>query len=246
MRPLTNSELLNVWEAGLKETVIEKSLRLLSVACNEPGMHAIAQLSIGERDAALLQIREWLFGAMLTNTALCPNCSQVIEWEHNLQDLRLQPLPAGDSPKEFTLEEDGFKLRFRLLNSYDLLKMMSGAQHITDAKKVLTGCILEVAHNQHHYTTGDLPDQVFDLLSERMEKEDPQADIRILVACPGCCFQWEVPFDIATYLWIEIDNWAVHLLQEVYVLAKAFGWSEQDILNMSPHRRQLYLQMLQA
>jgi hypothetical protein len=68
----------------------------------------------------------------------------------------------------------------------------------------------------------------------------------MLLTCPNCCNQWEGQFDIASYLWTEINTWARHMLQEVYLLARAFGWSEYAILTMSPQRRQLYLEMIRA
>jgi len=51
-------------------------------------------------------------------------------------------------------------------------------------------------------------------------------------------------FDILTYLWSEIEDWAQRLLLEVHTLALAYGWSERDILAMSPRRRRLYLEMV--
>ena len=34
--------------------------------------------------------------------------------------------------------------------------------------------------------------------------------------------------------------------QIAFVLARAFGWSERDILHLSPQRRQIYLEMLRS
>ena len=77
-----------------------------------------------------------------------------------------------------------------------------------------------------------------------MSEEDPQADIRMNLICPACTNKWETRFDIVGYLWAEIDNWAYRLMGEVVVLARAFGWQEKDIVNMSARRRHLYIQML--
>ena len=40
------------------------------------------------------------------------------------------------------------------------------------------------------------------------------------------------------------DAWALRTLAEVHRLASAYGWREQDILALSPARRQLYLGMV--
>jgi hypothetical protein len=246
MRPLTAVELLQVWETGLDQSLLEKSLRLLSVACSVPDLNEMARLSVGERDARLLQLREWLFGSRLLNLAHCPKCAQAVEWENNLKDLQLQsPLPQARL-NVFNLEIDGFKLRFRLLTSLDLLQAATGSAYLANPKKLLSACILDVQQGQQGYKAEDLPDTVLEALNQRMEEEDPQADIQMRVICPDCAHHWAMPFDILSYLWAEIDNWARHTLQEVYVLARAFSWSEQDILNMGVHRRQLYLEMLRS
>jgi len=113
-----------------------------------------------------------------------------------------------------------------------------------DPEKLLRDCIVEVQKGGARCEVADLPEEILELLDQRMAEEDPQADISMLLSCPKCSYQWEMPFDICSYLWIEIDNWAKRALREVAMLAAAFGWSESDILNMSPRRRRLYLEMI--
>lgn len=235
-----------MWEEGANQTLIQKSLHLLGVACAVSDLNNIAKLSIGERDARLLQLREWMFGPRLINIANCPACAEPVEWETDLRNIRLQALPPEISSKEFHLEVAGFNLRFRLPNSHDLARAAAHSVYRTDPKKLLVDCILAVQHEQKDFPIDDLPDHVFGGLDQRMAEEDPQADIRMLLTCPVCSHQWEGQFDIVSYLWVEINTWARHMLQEVYLLARAFGWSEYDILNMSPQRRQLYLELLRT
>lgn len=244
MRPLTADELLQVWESGLKRPLLEKSLHLLGIACSPTSLNTMAQLSIGERDARLLQVREWLFGSRLYNTAHCPECATLVEWETDLNALQLPPLLPDVASKIFSIEMDGFHLRFRLLNSNDLLKATS--EKVTEPRKMLAQCILDMQHEEQQCDATSLPDSIWEALQQRISEADPQADIQMMVHCPDCSNAWQIPFDIMSYLWIEIDNWAKHMLQEVFVLAKAFSWSETAILNMSAQRRQLYLEMLRS
>jgi len=46
------------------------------------------------------------------------------------------------------------------------------------------------------------------------------------------------------YLWNEIDAWAYRTLQEVHTLAKAYGWSEEEILRLSAWRRHFYISLV--
>ena len=89
-----------------------------------------------------------------------------------------------------------------------------------------------------------LPDSVIRKLNQRIEVLDPQAEIRINLLCPECSHKWDVFFDITSFLWTEINDWAKRMLQMVHKLALGYGWSEHEILNLSPVRRQLYLGML--
>ncbi|MFD1875717.1 hypothetical protein [Hymenobacter bucti] len=244
MRPLTTIELLNVWEAGLQQTLLEKALHLLRVACAAEDISSIASLSVGQRDAHLLQLREWLFGFHLLNKATCPTCAETVEWETSTRDLRLQTPEAVGLQKEFTLERDGFLVRFRLPNSHDLRRAMSQVSYQATPEQLLADCLISVQQQAQEYSFAELPATIVEALNEQMAREDPQADIQMLVNCPGCGQQWEVRFDIVSYLWLEIESWARHILQEVYALARAYGWSEQDILRMSPQRRQLYLDLI--
>jgi hypothetical protein len=244
MKALSTSELFCIWEEGINEPLLQKTLRLLTKACSVSDDRETGRLSIGERDARLLQLREWMFGPRLRNMMNCPNCAETIEWETNTRDLQLQTVQPGLSVKTFHLEKDAFEVNFRLPDSHDMSKAISDAEYRADPTKLLSDCILDISANGKKYRADELPGSVFEALEQRMREEDPQADISIKINCPVCLHQWDARFDIVSYLWAEINNWAQRIMQEVYLLARAFGWSEKDILDMSARRRQLYIQML--
>lgn len=228
----------------MNQPLLQKTLNLLSLACPEMGSDAITMLSIGERDARLLLLREWMFGSRLMNMADCPECSERIEWDTNIEDIRLQSPQQRNSSKEFTLEADNFSIRFRLPNSIDISTVIASGAGQPDPAKLLALCVLEIQCSGKACEVDDLSGRALQALNRRMEKEDPQADIRMAISCPHCSYQWEAQFDIESYLWTEINSWAERMLQDVHKLASAYGWSEHDILNMSPVRRQLYLGMV--
>ena len=244
MKPLSAFELLNSWEEGIDQPLHEKTLRLLAKACSVGDYNDMGLLSIGERDARLLHLREWLFGSRLMNMANCPQCREPIEWETNTEDLHLQLLPAELSVRSFKLDKDDFSIHFRLPNTHDITNAIADSANPSGQKKILSDCIVDISKKGKKFKGNDLPDEVWDVLSKRMEEEDPQADIRMKIDCPACKHTWEARFDIVSFLWAEIHNWAQRIIQEVALLARSFGWSEKDILNMSARRRQLYLQMI--
>ncbi len=244
MKLLTADEILELWDTTAGTPTLEKSLRLLAKACSAENIAEIARLSIGDRDVRLLQIREWLFGNILRNKANCPKCAETIEWESNTDALHLQSFPQDLSVKDFQLKKNGYTVQFRSLNSLDLLKVMSAELNENSYRKVISECILSVKKNNEDCSINDLPDFVWEALNDRMSKEDPQAEINMQLICPNCNYCWEMYFDIATYLWLEINTWVKKILEEVYWLARAFSWSEKQILGMSAHRRRLYLEMI--
>ena len=241
MRPLKAMELLAVWEHSLNRTLLERVLALLIAACPEIDSETIAGLSIGERDARLLQLREWMFGSNLVNTARCPQCTQRVEWENRIADIRIPPSPITPSPAEFSLNVANFSLRFRLPNSTDIAAVMNASRGDSTPQDLLKRCIVSARHTGEACDPGSLPEDVLAALGRRIEDLDPQAEIRIDLTCPQCSHKWDVLFDIASFLWTEINHWAGQTLRGVHKLANAYGWSERDILNLSPVRRQLYL-----
>jgi len=243
MNPLNAFELLTIWDESSSRPLLEKSLHLLAKAAATADLNLIWKLSIGERDSRLLLLREWMFGPVLKMKAECPACKEVVEWETETTALRLQPLRSDMEPRVFTLEKEGFAIRFRLPDSYDVAAIMANTGLINE-KKMILDCVMEVTQNGLVLQPGILPETVLEALEQRMSEEDPQADIRMNLVCTACTNKWEIRFDIGGFLWTEIDHWAYRLMDEVAVLARAFGWPEKDIVNMSARRRHLYIQML--
>ena len=242
MRPLKADELLQLWENNWNKSVLEKSLHLIALASKTNDLKQIAQLSLGERDARLLLLRKWMFGNNLLNIATCPSCGEQVEWEMKVDDLIVHKPKTIAAPETFEFQLDDFLIRYRLIHSLDMLQYQKAAN--TDSSFLLRNCILEVRKGNEAFSKEHLPQPVLEHLEEKLSKADPQALINLSMDCPACQHQWTTSFSILHFIWLEIENWVKHILQEVYLLAKNFNWSEKDILNMSPRRRQLYLQML--
>lgn len=245
MKPLTAPELINVWERSLPQPLIDKSILLLRVASSKNDEDPL-MLSVGQRNLKLLQLREWMFGSRLLNTAICTCCGQKVEWENNVNDLKQQDEEIKNSHQHYRFLKDEFSIIFRLPVNSDMLQLNAGNSVVENELLLLRGCMLEIKKNNQVCSVEDIPIHILNELEEYMSKQDAQADIQFKLTCPNCSKEWETGFDIQHYLWVEINAWAKNLLQEVYVLAKHFGWSENDILMMSPQRRQLYLQMIFA
>lgn len=249
MRALTTPELLEVWERGRSQTSPRRALALIGAACPESSPDALARLSVGQRDARLLTLREWTFGPQLTSLATCPACQQQVELNINIGDLRVAPIDGGageDAPEVFNLKVDGYEVTFRLPNSLDLEAIAdNGQQGIGGAAHaLLERCFLTIQRAGESVALDEAPGGVVGAVVERMREADPQADIQLALACPQCGSSWREQFDIESFFRDEIGAWAERLLAEVHVVASRYGWREADILNMTASRRHHYLNLI--
>ncbi|WP_372740946.1 hypothetical protein [Neptunomonas sp.] len=256
MKVLNADELLTVWEQGLNQSLLRRALILLAAAFPEISPDNLAQMSIGQRDGLLMQLRQCLFGQELLNTAVCPECNERIEWQNNLSDFLLTSDQIPPPQDTFELDAGGYQLRFRLPNSLDIAAVINShqiqggqlhqSQSASQKQQLLSRCLLQIEQQGSGCDFEELPDSVLQALTNQLEALDPQADIRLNLTCPECAHAWTVLFDIASFLWTEVNEWSERMLQTVYQLAAGYGWSEQEILRLSPVRRQLYLGLMGA
>jgi hypothetical protein len=71
---------------------------------------------------------------------------------------------------------------------------------------------------------------------------DPDAETMLAVSCPSCGGAHDTVFDPAGFLLTELAAYADRLMDEVDQLARAYGWSERDILALGARRRRRYLE----
>ncbi|MEA2587768.1 MAG: hypothetical protein QOH66_695 [Actinomycetota bacterium] len=233
--------LLEVWEEGWGQSPPRRALGLLEAAW--PGAPPAQWLatSMGRRDACLLTLHEELFGGELDVVAACPGCGEPLEVSLHSDDLRMEA--AGDGTID--VEVSGYRVRGRVPTSADLLAIL-GTVPEAAYPALLCRCIDVAQRGGAAVGAGALPEVVTRAVAEAMARTDPQADVQLAFRCPACDRAWSAPFDIASYVWDEVDDWAQRLVRDVHALAGAYGWTERDILAMSARRRRLYLELCGA
>ncbi len=234
MQPLSASQMLAVWERGLEQIPLERALTLLQAASPECDRQTLAALSIGQRDARLLTLREWAFGSEISACAFCPQCRQSLEFTFQVDDL----LQRGKSEiAEVPYSFAGYEMLLRPVNSVDLVAC-SGLDMTAIHRRLLGCCLLSGRSGNVTISHDQVPDEV--------ACADAQADLYIEASCTNCAHSFRETFDIVSFFWSEIDASVRRILREVHALASAYGWKENDILALSPLRRQLYLEMASA
>jgi hypothetical protein len=243
MGALRADDIVRIWELGHGRSPVDQAVGVLSAAFPLRTAEELRRLSLGQRNALLLAVRESLFGSELEAYSECNNCGKPLEFSLSSAALR-GDLPAGDSSAEFDLAAEGFVVRFRPLNSFDLVAVSSCETVEAGRQLLVKRCVLAAQKEHETIAVNDLPAEVVEYLASRLSECDPQAEILIDLACPVCDFRWELSFDIASFFYAEITVQAQRLLREVHALARAYAWKESDILALSAQRRRYYLEML--
>jgi hypothetical protein len=243
MQPLAVRDLLQVWEWGEDRHPVERALNFLAIACPEMTRDELAALSIGQRDALLLTLRELTFGSRLHCFTECPECHERLEFTLNMADLRTAD-PAEPMEAELTLAVEGFDIRFRLPNSLDLAAVAHCIDVGATRDLLVRRCVLHIRQDETAVAVEALPESVITVLGAYVVERDPLSEVLLAFHCPACGRCWQQILDIVSFFWTEISAKAKRLLHEVHTLARAYGWREADILAMSARRRQLYLEMV--
>jgi hypothetical protein len=225
---LTGPDVLQLWEGGWSLSPLRRAVLLAARAVGGTP-DSIATWPVGSRDAALWALRAQLFGTELDAVASCQRCTTEVEFRFDQNEL-LTPTP--DVVEEVHVSRNGRAHLFRTPTSTDLAAALA-VRDEPPAGVLVRRCLVDGDAEAF----ADDPQPVLDA----WEAADPLADVTIGLSCPQCAKTWDEPLDIAAFLWSELDSWCRRTLVEVHDLARAYGWSERDVLRLSPWRRQCYL-----
>jgi len=208
---------------------------------------AVRSLTIGDREALLLQLRRLMLGDRLACIISCPGCKEKLDLEIDIADILQPAASAMDQEHELTIEResgDPTTVRFRLPEGIDQETVASLA--LTDveaaADLLLRRCVLSVSNGGE--VTDELPATAHERLAERMSELDSQAEISVLANCDACGGSFSLIFDAATFFLQELEAQFQRLYREVHLLAFHYHWGLADILNLSAGERRKFLELL--
>jgi hypothetical protein len=250
MRLLTSAELVQLWETGQGMPIAQRAVTLAEAAGDGTGPPA-ADLSLGDRDHRLMVLRCQLFGTQISGLDTCGQCGADLDVTFDLGPL-VTGYPAARAP--VTVRWADRVLHCRVVTTADVIAA-AGADG-PDFGDVLVSRCVTVGPADDGGASADgggasadgggaaigLPAPVVAEVMTALAAADPLADVRLAMTCVECGHQWDVTFDIASFLWTEICAAVERILGEVHVLASAYGWSEAEVLAVGPRRRQYYLE----
>lgn len=264
VRELPAARLLALWDEGEALPPAERALVLAAAADRpagsdpgrtdtspapgpDPGREALGALPVGRVTARLLRLRTALFGPEMTATVACPGCGGTVEFSAGAGDLLDLEDKTVDRPPP--LLHGGYAVEWRGPSYHDL----AAVARLTDAGRgpqegaalLLDRCVTGVRRPDGTAATGrDLPEPVREALSEAMAQADPLADVLVDLVCPDCALEFTTALDVAAFVWAEVGSRARRLLLDVDALARAYGWSEAEVLALTGPRRAAYLRIV--
>lgn len=241
MRSLEPADLLGIWERGAGLHSIDRALLTLAWALPERDDAELASLALGERDSLLLEVRRATLGDRLEAHEPCPACGEQVEFEVSCATLlERATTPTG----EWTIEHDGVRLTLRALDSRDAAAAVAAGEDVDAARAVLLERAVVAAElDGRAIAVGELSDEVTAAVSSSLATRDAGAELLLDVACPACDAAWKAILDVAAFVWTELAARAERVLQDVHLLARAYGWSEAQVLALGDSRRAAYLAM---
>jgi hypothetical protein len=221
--------LLETWARARSEAPPARALILLGGAHAGEGFE---MLPVGARDRMLLGLFEENFGSTLNGTGTCDACGATIELELDVQVLAACPT-VEEAP---VVVIEGAPATFRFPTIADVL---AAADCVVPSRCLAARCL----GRADEATLGD--DDVR-RIGEALLAADPLLDPEIGVVCPECGTDQAFGLDVAGFLWERVEARARRLMGEVHLLARAYGWSEREILALPAARRAAYLAMVAA
>jgi hypothetical protein len=229
---------LNAWEAGAAEHPPDRApslLHSLGVATEA----SVEQMTVGQCDCRLFELRRRLFGDPLELVATCPACATEVELMLSLADI--QPPAVAQPAPPITLVHDDYELVCRIPVNADLraLAALGDSGQVGD---LVERCLLQARTlDGSPVGVGELPEAVMNAAVQAMAAGDPGAQTELGIRCP-CGSEWVEELDVREILWTDLSDWVGRTLTEVHQLALSYGWSETEILAMGSWRRRWYLE----
>lgn len=228
MVPLTAAALLTTWERAVRQDPVERALTLLTAVRAADGDDAA--VDVGTRDVLLARLLLAVAGPTVWALARCGSCAEPLDVPVDIA--AVARLPVHQPQTRFSTTVEGRTVGFRLPTTEDLLAVRA-TEPETAHRRLLARCL----------EADDLPPGVADAVDAALEELAPAGAVELVITCPGCGLDTRAALDVAALLWADLELRVADLLDEVHRLATAYGWSEAEILTLSPPRRAAYLEL---
>ena len=240
MAAASPARLLDVWEQGSEQPQARRAWLLLRAHDPQATDAELARLTVGEAERRVLALRAATFGQRFDAVSRCPRCDETLELDFGIDDFPSTTDGNGDTAR--CLAAGDVEATYRLPTLEDLAQAAHSSNAEAARRVLIERCITGLSRRDGGAVAeGPQQGEVIAAVAAAIEAADPLAAMRLQLRCPACAHEGSRAFDAAAYLWAELDAWAAGLLHDVHLLARAYGWSESEVLALSARRRREYL-----
>lgn len=234
MHGLDAARIVELSERGAGLGPSSRAALLLAAAFPQADRTELCGVPLGTRDRLLMRLRAQAFGHELCAHQRCAVCGEDYELTLTADSIGLSPKPEDESlppAPAGELAAGGRSYVVHAIRAGDMIAAEAAGSR--EAARALLAA----------RAVPDAPAGSIDAerLGEVLEALDPAADVALDVACPHCGASNDLRFDAADFVWRELAAAAPRILRDVADLARAYHWSEREILAMPASRRAFYL-----
>lgn len=226
---LSPATTLDLWQSAEELTEVERPLALAAAVSGEP-IEELARLPLGQRDGRVLELHTALAGQKLEATAACPACGEPAEFAVDVAGLLARDLARAEPEP---VEAGGVVVTWRPPDSLDVAAAAAAGGQGAAERVLFSRCV----------ESDELTAEQRAAVAAVMADSDPLAEILADVTCPACETRFAADLDLGAFVWAELHARALRLLRDVDTLARAYGWTEAEVLALDERRRIAYLEL---
>jgi hypothetical protein len=234
MTTWTRSSLLDLWERGISRHPLDRALLLAAWGGEDRSLDELADEPLAMRDQRLLQVLVQNVGHQIAAWVDCPDCATRLEFSLDARSL------VGEAGRS-DLAIDG--ARVRRPTSRDVAVALAEPNAESQARRLAERCLEPDGRAEAPVA---VTDEVMAQVEQALAGAESAGDLQLDFTCEACGHTWQDVFDIGSYLWREVDARARQLMRDVDVLARAYGWTEPEVLALSDARRAAYVELATA
>lgn len=210
--------------------------RCLSQAGRPLDAATVWDMPVGSRIAWLLAIADLEGDGPFTLALRCPRpeCREEMEIEVTREEVLSTLPPVSADPLE--TEAEGTPFALRRPTGSDQLRWLSAGPAALNRRAILQTLIVE---GQRELTDGQV-----DALEAALDEHDPLLRFTVTIECPACGVTSEHETSLTDCALTVLQRAQQRVIEEVHVLARAYGWREPDILALPSWRRARYLGLI--
>lgn len=203
-----------------------------------------AALPVGDVDALLAELRARVLGDRLIAEGRCPSCDGAVDIDFSLDAFREHRAPrrargaaSASEPAWWRLERHS--VEFRLPTAGDVL----AAQEADDPTASIAAACVRSGDAGHDYA---VPRAALTAAERAMAALAPVLRDDVEGRCPDCGAVVALDVDVRELCLAELRFLAHGVLEDVHLLAGAYGWAELAILDLPTARRSAYVELIRA